>query len=809
MKQLKTHDMEDLLRGSEAPAPPEGLLKAIQDEIPEVLPATQPVPVPPPAGHTFLRHRTWLAAATVVVALGAGVVGLRSLREIERPASEKAPRAQATPAVPVAPTLQMDAVQPTESVNAPEPVSAREERADKEQLAGQMPAGSTAQAEADKVVDLPEVELGQLRARGYLRQEAARATAKKSPKATVGRSTDAGKLERRPTGRVAQPLEERQSLPSAPVGKSDEPEVYEESITVTSESPLLDERKISVGTMVTSVESESVPTARDPWVVAQSVPGVLVDKTAVDSPRRNLKAKNWAAEGVTVTDPRAIAASPSYDQSESYEGKAIVLGEVPKPMPSTGGTAEPNDAAYGDLFHRSYGVNPFIDTEDDALSTFALDVDTGSYTQVRRFLRDGVQPPPAAVRVEEMVNYFDYGDRAPREGQDALSITLEGAPTPFVEGERYRLLRVGIQGREAARGRRDPALLIFVVDVSGSMERENRLGLVKRALALLLGQLGPEDRVGLVVYGDRGRVVLEPTSDLESIRSAVDSLRSGGSTNAEEGLVLAYDQAERHLRPGAINRIILCSDGVANVGATGPGSILDRIGAGARRGIELTTVGFGMGNYNDTLMEQLADRGNGNYAYVDELQEARRIFVENLTGTLQTLAFDSKVQVEFDERAVSRYRLLGYENRDVADEDFRNDAVDAGEIGVGHSVTALYEIKLTEAAASAHRGAPMHLATVRLRYRPVGSDRVVEKVEEIGTRDLARSWSRAKPSLRLAAVVAEFAEILRGSYWAKTGDLTRVLQEANKVAAAKAGDGAVAEFAEMVSEAVKLQPTDP
>ncbi len=478
---------------------------------------------------------------------------------------------------------------------------------------------------------------------------------------------------------------------------------------------------------------------------------------------------------------------------------AVPPSSVP---PSTGGTTEPNDQPFGDTFFKSYGVNPFIDTEDDNLSTFAMDVDTGSYTVARGYLARGHLPPSEAIRVEEMVNFFDYGDAPPTgeaPGGSDFAIQAEGAPTPFGEGPAYRLVRFNVRGRVVDAADRKPATLVFVVDVSGSMAREDRLGLVKQSLGLLLDQLRPDDRVGLVVYGSVGRVLLEPTGDRERIRSAIGQLGSGGSTNAEEGLVLAYDLAERHLRPGAINRIVLCSDGVANVGRTGPDSILARIGASAERGIELTTVGFGMGNYNDILMEQLADRGDGNYAYVDSLDEARRVFVENLTGTLQTIARDAKIQVEFNPEAVSRYRLLGYENRDVADELFRDDSVDAGEIGAGHSVTALYEIKLRDGA---RRRA--NLATLRLRYQPAEGGEVVETSRTLTRRDLAPSWEKASAGLQLASVVAEYAEILRHSYWAREGDLAEVLARAQSASAGFLGDVDVAEFVGLVGKAARL-----
>jgi len=499
-----------------------------------------------------------------------------------------------------------------------------------------------------------------------------------------------------------------------------------------------------------------------------------------------------ADESYAVQAPaRQVEPEP---RSEEAGAELQSLGYV---APSTGGTAEPNDAPYGDVFFRGYGTNPFIDTEDDALSTFGLDVDTGSYTVVRRYLTDGHLPPPEAVRVEEMINYFDYGDEPPAEGD--FAIRAQGAPSPFAHGERYYLLRFHLHGRELADADRRPALLTFVVDVSGSMARGNRLGLVRQALGLLIDQLRPDDRVALVVYGDRGRVVLPPTGDRDRLRRALDDLRSGGSTNAEEGLTLGYQLTARHRRAGEIHRVILCSDGVANVGDTSAGSIWEAIEGYARQGIELTTVGFGMGNYNDVLMERLADTGNGRYAYVDTLDEARRIFVEELTGTLQTLAAEARVQVEFDPESVTRYRLLGYENRDVPDERFRDDTVDAGEIGVGHTVTALYEVKLRRPPKKRD-----HLATLHLRYGAVDAGEVVELEHRVTGADFTDRWQDAPPALQLTAVVAEFAEILKGSYWAKGGDLEALFRRAQRLSAHLAGDRRVADFVTLVGRAAEL-----
>ena len=430
----------------------------------------------------------------------------------------------------------------------------------------------------------------------------------------------------------------------------------------------------------------------------------------------------------------------------------------------------PNSAAFDDVFFQTYGTNPFIDTEDDAFSTFGMDVDTASYAVTRRYLRDGYLPPPEAVRVEEFVNAFDYDYTPPSDA--TFAIHLEGAPSKFGEGKRLQLLRIGVQGRIVPDEDRKDAKLTFVIDVSGSMNRENRLELVKQTLTLLVDQLRPGDEIGIVVYGSNARVVLPHTRNVnrEHILAAINSLTPGGSTNAEEGLRMGYKLALQNLHPNYINRVILCSDGVANVGRTGPDAILAEIDTYVKKDIFLTTVGFGMGNYNDILMEQLANKGNGSYAYVDTLKEAKRVFVENLTGTLQVIAKDAKIQVEFNPQTVSRFRLLGYENRRLAQEDFRDDDVDAGEIGSGHSVTALYEIKLHEGEVVGK------LATVFIRHENPDTGNVTEVDQAIFANELKNTFEETSTSFQLAATVAEFAEILRGSYWAQESSLNAVEQ---------------------------------
>ncbi len=451
----------------------------------------------------------------------------------------------------------------------------------------------------------------------------------------------------------------------------------------------------------------------------------------------------------------------SYDQPTGYPATTLAAAMEADRLPA-GGTDNPNDEPYDLTFFENYGVNPRIDTIDDPYSTFALDVDTGSYTIARRWIGDGNLPDPDSVRVEEYVNYFDPGYAAPEDG--TFAIHIDGGPTPFTENDRYQIVRIGLQARTVDEADRPPANLIFTIDVSGSMDREDRLETVKDALILLLDQLRPDDTVGIVIYGSTGQVLLEPTlvEERGRIADAIRRLRPGGSTNAEEGLLLAYDLATDAFAEGAINRIILASDGVANVGNTGPDSILDRVRAEANGGIQLVTVGFGMGNYNDMLMEQLADDGDGFYAYIDDLEEAERLFVYGLTGTLFTVAGDARVQVQFDGANVERWRLIGFENRAMADEDFRDDTVDAGEIGAGHHVTALYEIRLAAGA-----GDTAEIGTVSLRWIDPETGEAVEIEKSFRVDDLSLDFSEADPRFQLATVTATFAEVLRNSYWAQ------------------------------------------
>lgn len=464
---------------------------------------------------------------------------------------------------------------------------------------------------------------------------------------------------------------------------------------------------------------------------------------------------------------------------------------MPTALPPIGAVPTPVDNYYQD-----YGVNPFVDAREDNLSTFALDVDTASYSVARRYVTDGNLPPTDAIRVEEFVNYFDQGYPTPADV--AFAIYADGAPSPFQFDGTY-LLRIGVQGYQVAEAERKAATLTFVIDVSGSMDMENRLGLVKQSLELLVNRLDRNDTVGIVVYSQDTRVVLYPTSalDKDTILNAIYSLSPESSTNAEAGLRLGYEVAMQYFRPGTINRVILCSDGVANVGNTGPEAILADIRGFVEEGIQLTTVGFGMGNFNDVLMEQLADNGDGFYAYVDDLDEARKVFLEDLTGTLQTIALDAKVQVDFNPDVVAYYRLLGYENRDVADQDFRNDRVDAGEIGAGHSATAIYAVQFQPKAQG-------RIATIQLRWEDPDTRQVTEINGNFNTWDLAASYENASPRYQLAVVVAQYAEILRGSPWAARTSLGLLSEYAYRLTGLLGEDADVIEFASLVARASEI-----
>jgi len=456
------------------------------------------------------------------------------------------------------------------------------------------------------------------------------------------------------------------------------------------------------------------------------------------------------------------------DAARTLSAGSTSVGDWAAPAPIV--TEREKDVASNSEQYTDYGVNEMTLTEADAQSTFSIDVDTASYTIARRKLQGGQLPPTASVRVEEFVNYFAY-DYVQPTGDAPFAVNMEAAPNPYQPG--HHVLRVGVQGRAADLDDRKPVHLTFLVDTSGSMQSPDKMGLAKTSLRQLVSQLDDDDTIALATYAGSVRRVLAPTSAgrQDIIFDAIEGLSAGGSTAMSSGIDLAYEMAAESMVEGHENRVIVLSDGDANVGRTSHEQILNQIKGYAAQGVTLSTIGFGMGNYKDVMMEQLSNKGDGNYYYIDSVNEARKVFGKDLSGTLQVIAKDVKIQVEFDEDAVYAYRLIGYENRDIADRDFRNDEVDAGEIGAGHRVTALYDVVLRDGYRREGE-----LACVRLRNKAPGRDgaasgsAAVEWETVFPVEMVHYEFAEASPSFRLAAGVAFFAELLRGSYY--TAELT-------------------------------------
>ncbi|MEM7558600.1 MAG: VWA domain-containing protein [Planctomycetota bacterium] len=434
--------------------------------------------------------------------------------------------------------------------------------------------------------------------------------------------------------------------------------------------------------------------------------------------------------------------------------------------------------------------NPFQTVLESPLSTFGLDVDTASYANVRRLLSQGTLPPPGAVRLEELVNYFRYDYPEPA-GDHPLSVTTECSACPWQP--EHQLLRVGVRAKDIEFESRRSSNIVFLLDVSGSMMRPNKLPLVKQALKLLIEKLSPEDHVAIVVYAGSSGLVLDSTriAEASTILEAVENLQAGGSTNGGQGIELAYRVAQDHFVDGGINRVVLCTDGDFNVGVSDRSSLVDLIESKAKSGVYLTVLGFGDGNLKDSTMETLADKGNGNYAYIDSVLEARKVLVEEVGGTLVTVAKDVKIQLDFNPMHVQEYRLLGYENRLLNNRDFRDDSKDAGEVGAGHQVTAFYELVPTDAArgtqqsderssefvaAGAAPGASSATKlTVNLRYQDPDSS----EAHEFQVR-VSDSEGLASPSsdFQFATSVLAYGMMLRGSEYVVGADWDWVVETA-------------------------------
>jgi Ca-activated chloride channel family protein len=527
--------------------------------------------------------------------------------------------------------------------------------------------------------------------------------------------------------------------------------------------------------------------------------------------------------GVSSTPDSAQESPPAQNEmktagvvrSEAAMADTSMAKRSVRPAPVASLAPESFPSGYRDEQREQYQTladNPVHSVAEAPVSTFSADVDTGAYANVRRLLHQGRLPPDGAVRLEEMVNYFPYDYALPSDGSP-FGLTTELAPSPW--NPHTRLLRIGIKASDRAVAELAPANLVFLVDVSGSMDRREGLPLVKSTLKLLVDQLREQDRVSLVVYAGDSRVVLEPTSGREKakIRTAIDQLTAGGSTAGASGIELAYQMAQQAFISKGINRILLATDGDFNVGISDFDSLKQMAVDKRKTGVSLTTLGFGVDNFNEHLMEQLADAGDGNYAYIDNLREARKVLVDQLGSTLAVVAKNVKLQVEFNPAQVSEYRLLGYENRALKREDFSNDKVDAGEVGAGHTVTALYEIVpkgekgwleplrygQPESAVSRNTG---ELAMLRVRYQlpEGGNSRLIE-------RPITDSQAgKASDDLRFAAAVAAFSQQLKDGRY--TGDFS--LKDTQALARGARGEdrfGLRAEFVQLVELAQSLRTT--
>ncbi len=472
--------------------------------------------------------------------------------------------------------------------------------------------------------------------------------------------------------------------------------------------------------------------------------------------------------------PERKAVAADMVVAESYVQASPAPPMVVTPYAATGKVlayAAPTEPEQNTEKYKNFNDNPIQIASENPVSTFSIDVDTGSYSNVRRMLNNGARPPADSVRAEEIINYFDFGYAAPTSRRQPFSVSTEIAAAPW--NPKHQLMLVGIKGYEVERSQIPAANIVFLIDTSGSMSSEDKLPLLISSFKEMVGRLRPQDRVSIVVYAGSAGLVLPATSgaDKETILRSLDKLQAGGSTNGGEGIALAYKIAKDNFISNGVNRVILATDGDFNVGIYDTDMLKTLVADQRKSGIALTTLGFGQGNYNDQMAEQLADVGNGNHAYIDNLNEGKKVLVDEMSSTMMTIAEDVKIQVEFNPSVVAEYRLIGYENRKLKREDFNNDKIDAGEIGAGHDVTALYEITLVGSGgesvsplryaktASVTTNKPDEIALLRLRYKQPGNEQ-----SQLIEKPMLRSGISAKPSnrMKLAASLAAYADLLRG-----------------------------------------------
>ena len=532
-----------------------------------------------------------------------------------------------------------------------------------------------------------------------------------------------------------------------------------------------DERTSSISGLKESPLRSRVKSTRSQLFLALTIIAALLLSACADKKPQGEVAYNNANRPATVEDVKAGTVASSNTMTDA------------RPMPGRDEAVNGNTEAYSHI-----DENPFLDVAHAPLSTFSVDVDTASYSNTRRFLKDGQLPPKDAVRIEELINYFTYDYPQP-VGDAPFSVTAEISEAPW--NPSHRLVHIGLQGKRIPMENLPPANLVFLLDVSGSMNEPLKLPLVKSAMKMLTEQLTSRDRVAMVVYAGSSGLVLPPTSGERKgeILAAIDRLEAGGSTNGGQGIQLAYKLAEENFIKGGVNRVILATDGDFNVGVTNEGDLVRLIEEKRQSGVFLSVLGFGTGNVKDSTMEKLADRGNGNYAYIDSTEEARKVLGEQIGGTLFTIAKDVKIQVEFNPKQVAAYRLIGYENRLLRDQDFNDDTKDAGEIGAGHTVTALYEVvpfgqkfenpgvdplKYQQPVKPSEMAGSNELMTVKLRYKEPSQNQ--SKLVSVSLADSRAKLDAASDNFKFASAVAAFGMLLRDSKYKADASYNKVIE---------------------------------
>lgn len=558
----------------------------------------------------------------------------------------------------------------------------------------------------------------------------------------------------------------------------------------------------------TQQTSEPQPNANHPTTVTQQQQEPPAVTNQVLEKHDAIKTKSTKQEpGDSAVQTTSALAARSMEMAAPVGGQmpAAMKAFAPPPMPSPQESWQPPVHYSNSESYAASQENPFISAHNHALSTFSIDVDTASYSNIRRIINEGHLPSPGAVRIEEMINYFPYTYQTPKDQPFAISTEL--GPCPWLP--EHKLVRIGLKAKDLDKNAIPPSNMIFLIDVSGSMNQENKLPLLKKSMLMLVDQMSATDRIGIVVYAGCDRVVLPPTpgSRKQEIINAINSLGAGGSTHASSGIKTAYQLAEQTFMPQGNNRVILASDGDFNVGVTSRDELKQLIETKRKTGVYLTVLGFGMGNYHDDTMEILADAGNGNYAYIDSLLEAKKVLINERGSNLFAQAGDVKIQVEFNPAKIGAYRLIGYENRMLADEDFKNDKKDAGEVGPGQRVTALYELvpagvvsvpqvdELKYQKVETKSGTGNEVLTVKIRYKPLGKDTSVEQQHSLA--ENRTELSSTSNDFRFAAAVAGFGMMLKNSeHKGKAG--YPMLLELARGAKGEDKDGYRAEFIKLV-----------